>query len=292
MHNDLSARNQQMLKDTIAEFGGFASLEFIDMDGRFCDEWGKLGLQAHFAKEFFYKLLLTSHFEFEKIIISDVDVVFLGDVSESFLAFKGDDYLAGVKANNPNAIYPLDGWKKGYRNFSDEEFLAVKNGVGGGYLIANLKAWRADDIEAKLVNYLKENAKKLVLAEQDVLNIICYPRIATLSPAHIVCHANWEVYGDNWEKLVPEIYSQKELDSARLRPIQLHFVGEKKPWNDASVPKSEIWFLYMLKTPFAREFLESLEGKIIEKHKKTLLLNRIRNKIKRIFRRIFAKRRI
>lgn len=245
-----------------------------------------MGLRAHFAKEFFYKLLLTSYFKCDKVIVSDVDVVFLGDVSESFLAFSGDEYIAGVKANNPNAIFPLDGWKKGYKNFSKQEFEAVKNGVGGGYFIANLKAWRRDNIEAMLINYLCKNAQKLVLAEQDVLNIVCYPRIAKLSPAHIVCHENWQRFGERWEKLEAEVYSQDELDSARKYPIQLHFVGDKKPWKVPSVPKSEIWYEYIAKTTFARRFFEGLESHIIDAYQNRRFESRVKRKILRFWRKI------
>lgn len=254
------------------------------MQGRFQTEWARLGLQAHFAKEVFYKILLTSHFpQFSKVIISDVDVVFLGDISEGFLALdsKEDFYIAGVKANNPNAIYPLTGWKEGYRHFSKDAFEAVKNGIGGGYLIANLDAWRRDNIEAKLVDYLTKNARSLVLAEQDVLNIICHPNIATLSPAHIVCNWHWEAYGKEWENLTPEVYSKDELDNARDNPVQLHFVGDKKPWSVPSVPKSEIWYQYMLKTTFAREFLDNLESLILIRNQKKPLLKRVINKIRR-----------
>lgn len=283
LHNDISPYDQRLLQENITKFSDFSSLEFISMDDRFVREWEALGLRAHFAKEFFYKLLLTSYFKCDKVIVSDVDVVFLGDVSEGFLTFEGDEYIAGVKANNPNAIFPLDGWKKGYQDFSARDFDAVKNGVGGGYLIANLKAWRRDNIEAKLIKYLYENATKLVLAEQDVLNIICYPHIATLSPAHIVCHENWERFGECWEKLVPEFYTQDELNNARNYPIQLHFVGDKKPWKIPSVPKSEIWYEYISKTTFARRFFKDLENNIIDAHKKRQFWSRLKGKILRIW---------
>lgn len=284
LHNDISSQMQTLLRENIAKFSDFSSLDFIDMSDKFAKEWECLGLKAHFSKEFFYKILLTSHFpDIDKIIVSDVDVVFLGDVAQSFLLFdcESNMYLAGVKANNPNAIYPLVGWKKGYAKFSQNAFNAIKNGIGGGYFIANLKAWRRDNIEAKLVAYLQENAKNLVLAEQDVLNIICYPKIATISLAHIVSNWHYQTFGENWELLTPEIYSKKEIENARDNPIQLHFVGDKKPWNVPSVPKSEIWYKYMLKTSFARQFLEILESKLNVNKKKSLSY-RIKNKFKKI----------
>ncbi|RDU65198.1 glycosyltransferase [Helicobacter sp. MIT 14-3879] len=281
IHNDVSDDFQNLLIKSIAEFSDFASLEFINANDTFSTEWESLGLQAHFSKEFLYKLLLDSYFrEYEKIIISDVDVVFLGDVSRSFLAFQSDAYIAGVRANNPDCIYPLEGWKSGYKKFSEREFEAIKYGVGGGYLIANLKAWRRDGLESKLINYLKANASKLVLAEQDVLNVVCYPHIATLSPAHIVWNGAWEHYGEHWEGYIPEVYSREELDNARLSPIQLHYIGDNKPWKKPSVPKSEIWYSYLANSPFMRLHLLSIERAIIDDYIKTTIMYRIKRLFK------------
>lgn len=274
---------KDLLQETIAPFGDFASLEFIYVSGVFVEEWQKLHCKSHFAKEFFYKLLPASYFiNYDKIIISDVDVVFLGDVSQSFLAFdcKEDIYISGVRANNPNKIFPLNGWKSGYKKFNKMEFEAIKYGVGAGYLIANLAKWREDNLQSKFLIYLKNNSHKLVLAEQDVLNIICYPKIATLSPAHIVGNAMWEYYGKNWETYIPEVYSKSELDDARNAPIQLHYIGHKKPWNYPSEPKSDIWYRYLCKTPFLNLYLQTIESTIINNYIKTTFMYRVRHFIK------------
>lgn len=253
------------------------------MQGALSKEWQELGLRAHFAREVLYKLLPSGIFpQYDKIIISDVDVVFLGDVAESFLAFscEEDIYISGVKGNNPNRIFPLTGWKAMYKALSDREFEAVQYGVGGGYLIANLKKWRKDNLESKLLSYLSHNAHKLALAEQDVLNIVCYPKIGKLSQAHIVGHYFWREFGEEWERNPPNVYSKEELDSARLSPIQLHYVGGAKPWNTPSEPKSDIWYSYVVKTPFCTRFLANLESSLINKYIKTTLSYRIRRKFR------------
>ena len=243
-----------------------------------------MSFKWHYAKEVFYKMLLSSNFpEYKKMIISDVDVVFLGDVSKSFLEFDDDDdfYISGVKANNPNEFFPLNGWKENYKKFSPKELESIQYGVGGGYLLANLKKWREDNIESKMIDCLQNNTDRLVQAEQDVLNLICYPKIGKLSPAHIVGNAMWEIYGESWEKYKPNIYSQDELKNARLNPIQIHYIGVYKPWNTPSVPKSDIWYKYLSQSPFAKIHLENLENTIIKKYIKTTLSYRIKSYIKR-----------
>ncbi|PAF54095.1 hypothetical protein BKH42_02465 [Helicobacter sp. 13S00482-2] len=204
-------------------------------------------------------------------------------MSESFLDFdtNSSSYLAGIKPNDPDGIFPLTNWKEGYKNFSEDEFKAIQYGIGAGYFIANLKAIRKDGIEEKWINYASLNSHKLILPEQDVLNIICYPYIDTLSLKHMVAHYAWKRFGENWEKLTPVIYSKKELDEANSYPIQIHYEGNKKPWVYVDEPKSELWFYYLAQTPFLKEYLAELPKTIIATHQKTLFSYRIKTYIKK-----------
>lgn len=284
LHNDIPQNYQDLLQEILKEFSNFCTLVFINTGNQLSSIWDSLGFRGHFSKEFLYKFLLTTYFsKYDKIIVSDVDVVFLGDVSRSFLDFSCDDniYISGIKANNPEAIFPLIGWKEGYKKYTEGEFEAVKYGIGAGYFIANLKAWKKDDLESKLVQYALKNANKLILAEQDVLNIICYPKIGSLTPQHMVGNAMWEIYGQDWGNYKPEVYSQKELDDARDNPIQLHYIGDKKPWNSPKQAKSHIWYEYLSKTPFLKIHLENLEDVIINNYIKTTLPYRIKRLLKK-----------
>lgn len=279
LHSAIPANYQDMLQETLREFRDFATLEFINVGNQLSSIWDNLEFRGHFSKEFLYKLTLSTYFgEYDKIIVSDVDVVFLDDVSRSFLDFSCDDdiYISGIKANNPEDILPLKGWASGYKKYTKDEFEAVKYGIGAGYFIANLKAWKKDNLESQMVRYAIKNANKLLLAEQDVLNIICYPKIGRLSPRHMVGHRMWEIYGEDWKNIKPEVYSQEELDAARDNPIQLHYVGEKKPWNSPKEAKSDIWYGYLAKTPFLKIHLENLEHTIINNYIKTTLPYRIK----------------
>ncbi|MDO7252588.1 glycosyltransferase [Helicobacter sp. faydin-H76] len=270
---------QASLQKTIESFSN-CSLEFINTKGLFSDIWESLTSKHHFSKEIFYKFIPSRFFpQYDKIIITDVDVVFLGDVSESFLDFDANtsSYLAGIKLNNPDQFYPLIGWKEGYKKFSKIEFEAIQNGIGAGYFIANLKAMRKNNIEQKFIDYATSNIHKLILPEQDVLNIICYPHIHTLSLKHMIANYTWKVCGEKWEKLSPCVYTQKQIDEARLQPIQIHYAGHKKPWFYTDEPKSDLWFFYLAQTPFLQEHLNRLPCTIIALHKKTLLLYRIKS---------------
>lgn len=119
LHNDITKDYQDLLQDSIKPFSDFSTLHFINTSNTFAKQWSDISHKAHYAKEMLYKILLSSNFpKYDKIIVSDVDVVFLGDVSKSFLEFDTDDdiYISGVKMNNPNDLFPLTNWKKAIKS--------------------------------------------------------------------------------------------------------------------------------------------------------------------------------
>lgn len=284
VHNDISPQDQEKLQLTITPFSHFASLEFINANHLLKNIWEQMPQKHHFSHEVLYKLIAPQLFpQYDKIIISDVDAIFLGNVTKSFFDFDcNQDYLiGGVVSNNPEKFFPIPskGYRSKYQMFLPEELKAIQYGVAGGYLIINLKAWRTKNIEQRAITCLQQNKHRLVQAEQDVLSLVCYPHILKISLAHIVCHTAWKDLGEKWEKFQPNIYTQKEIDEAREHPIQLHYAGANKPWNTPSEPKSEIWFNYLCKTPFLKDYLNTLESIILKKHKQQSLSAKIKRKL-------------
>lgn len=279
VHNNISPSQQEKLHLTLKPFSHFASLEFINAQNYLQGIWRNFTHRYHFSCEVLYKLIAPSLFpQYDKIIISDVDVVFLGSVAESFFNFdvKENYLVAGCVSNDPEKFLPLPkkGWQSEYKRFNAQDLKAIQYGIAGGYLIINLKRWREENTQDKALRYLQQNAHKLVLAEQDVLSIISHKRIKKISPAHIVGHTAWVDFGDNWEKLKPNLYTQEEFTQAREHPIQIHYVGVDKPWNSPSQPKAELWFYYLYQTPFFEEYLASIEAILFEKFKRSRFLPR------------------
>ncbi|MFT2746673.1 glycosyltransferase [Helicobacter pylori] len=103
----LSPENIAKLEETIAPFSAFSSIEFLDitdkgleprhnydkLDPLIAGGIKKLYLklnsfsQKRFSKMIMCRLLLASIFpQYEKMIMFDVDTLFVGDISESFLS--------------------------------------------------------------------------------------------------------------------------------------------------------------------------------------------------------------
>jgi len=88
LHSDIEEKQELKLKETIKEFKN-CELEFINMDNKLEDFWKENYKGGHFSKEVMYKLLVASLFpNLDKIIVSDVDVVFLNGTRTSPSAYQ------------------------------------------------------------------------------------------------------------------------------------------------------------------------------------------------------------
>lgn len=96
LHTSISPRQQQKLTRLVERFPN-ADLTFIDVS-RFDTQPDILQGKSHFSKEIYYKLLAADLFpQYDRILCSDVDVVFTGDIAPSYFLFPDDDfYYAGV----------------------------------------------------------------------------------------------------------------------------------------------------------------------------------------------------
>lgn len=283
LHSDISDSQQQKLKDTIKEFDN-CELKFINMEHRLEKEWKQSYRGDHFSKEVMYKLLVASLFpQYDKLIISDVDVVFLDDISNSYFdldAIKDDEYIAGVKP-----IGKIKNYFDNYKNQWSDAEIAKLGEICGGYLVMNLKKIREDNIEKKFLKSLKDNSYRLNQMEQDILNLVCYGKIKHLSLKYVACSYMWDYYQNEHDMASDENYEMAEIKEALLHPVQLHYATSIKPWKNVDCTKSDLWFQFLVKTPFLEDYLKWLPNNIIvpeERVKVNIVYKSKNSKIKRI----------
>lgn len=258
--SDISLQQQYDIEYCLRDFDNY-SIEFIFMNNKFDDLWNNLETKAHFSKEVFYKLLTASIFpNYDKIIITDVDVVFLGDISSSYTEadVNEDFYLASIKpVGKILGYYDNPQYKN---NFTSEEIEDLKSSCGG-YLIMNLKKIRENNIEEKFIECFKNNANRLNQAEQDVLNLVCAKKIKFLHPKFLVCSYLYDLYKtpEDFENDIN--FSKDELLEAYANPVQLHYATSKKPWKNLDSTKADKWFYYLSKTPLFFSFFNKISNK-------------------------------
>ncbi|MDU9702320.1 glycosyltransferase [Helicobacter pylori] len=185
--DSLSAENTEKLKQTIAPFSAFSSIEFCDISKNDAYPFklvSKLFLrlnpfaQKRFSKMILCRLLLASIFpQYEKIIMFDVDTLFVGDISESFFipmdgeyfgAIKEDYSLIDIYSANDLFLSRLN-WTRGMGvklsskslTFQEVEIL-YENPFNVGFMLVNLALWREHHLEEKLIDFFKTSFESLV----------------------------------------------------------------------------------------------------------------------------------
>ncbi|MCQ2697833.1 glycosyltransferase family 8 protein [Helicobacter pylori] len=266
--DNLSLENQQKLKETLAPFSAFASVDFLDIsdpnnptttlaEPSVIDKIHEAFLQLNvyaktrFSKMVMCRLFLASLFpQYDKIIMFDADTLFLNDVSESFFIPLDGYYFGAAKDfSSPKNLkhFQTEREREPRQKFSlYEHYLKEKdmqiiceNHYNVGFLIVNLKLWRADKLEERLLDLAHQKGQRVFCPEQDLLTLACYQKVLQLPYIY-----NAHPFMANQKRFIP---NQQEI-------IMLHFYFVGKPWISPTALYSKEWHEILLKTPFYAEY--------------------------------------
>ncbi|MEI3055645.1 MAG: glycosyltransferase [Phocaeicola plebeius] len=189
----------------------------------------------------YYRLLIPELIpEYDKIIYSDVDVIFRFDLSALYTNTDLTNYyIAGV--NSLSHLVPE------YKHYYTEKLhLDPESIIYSGNLIINSRKITEDN----LIPLFKEQARNnYKFQDMDILNIVCKGKILYLHPdfclSTIICQAS--IYNHN---VLLELWNQSEIENALKHGI-VHYNGQK-PWKQYSI-NFDIWWEYYRKSPFFDE---------------------------------------
>ncbi|MGN8329219.1 glycosyltransferase family 8 protein [Helicobacter pylori] len=266
--DNLSLENQQKLKETLAPFSAFASVDFLDISDpnnptttlaepsvidKIHEAFSQLNIYAktRFSKMVMCRLFLASLFpQYDKIIMFDADTLFLNDVSESFFIPLDDYYFGAAKDfSSPKNLKHFQAEREReprqkfslYEHYLKEKDMKIicENHYNVGFLIVNLKLWRADKLEERLLDLAHQKGQRVFCPEQDLLTLACYQKVLQLPYIY-----NAHPFMANQKRFIP---SQQEI-------IMLHFYFVGKPWISPTALYSKEWHEILLKTPFYAEY--------------------------------------
>nr|WP_258219655.1 glycosyltransferase [Helicobacter pylori] len=265
---NLSLENIAKLEETIAPFSAFSSIEFLDitdeeleprhnyrkLDPLIASEIKKLCLklnaflQKRFSKMIMCRFFLASLFpQYDKMIMFDVDTLFVNDMSESFFIPLETHYFGAVREkdliamnrNSAKDLYELRqmhaksiGVADAFPDLKEAQIL-FDNYFNAGFLALNLKSWREENLENQLIGFFLLKNEKLLFSDQDALCFVCRGRILEL-PYSYNAHPSFLD--------TPSFPSFKEA-------CMLHFWGDK-PWKLLSVIGAKKWHEVLIETPF------------------------------------------
>ncbi|MGL2884416.1 glycosyltransferase family 8 protein [Helicobacter pylori] len=264
----LSLKNIAKLEETIAPFSAFSSIEFLDitdkeleprhnyrkLDPLIASEIKKLYLKLNaFSQKRFSKMIMCRFFfaslfpQYDKMIMFDVDTLFVDDISESFFIPLETHYFGAVREkdliamdrNSAKDLYELRqmhaktiGVADAFPNLEEAQIL-FDNYFNAGFLALNLKSWRKENLENQLIGFFLLKNEKLLFSDQDALCFVCRGRILELP------------YSYNAHPSFLDTPSFPSIKEARM----LHFWGDK-PWKLLSVIGAKKWHEILIQTPF------------------------------------------
>ncbi|WRE31170.1 glycosyltransferase family 8 protein [Helicobacter pylori] len=265
--DNLSLEDQCKLKEALAPFSAFISVDFLDIsepshstiqiDPFVIDKINEAFLQLNiyartrFSKMVMCRLFLASLFpQYDKIIMFDADTLFLNDVSGSFFIPLDGYYFGAAKdfaSDKSPKHFQIAREKDSRQSFSlYEHYLEEKdikilyeNHYNVGFLIVNLKLWRADHLEERLLNLAHQKGQCVFCPEQDLLTLACYQKVLILPYIY-----NTHPFMANQKRFIPD---KKEI-------VMLHFYFVGKPWVLPTFSYSKEWHETLLKTPFYAEY--------------------------------------
>ena len=173
----------------------------------------------------YYRLLAPEILkEYDKVIYSDVDVLFKGDLEELYSIDINDYEMAMVRAekNTPNIIE--------HRYFEENKNDYI---YWSGLILYNSKRFREKKILNKLYKNIETYKNKLKAYDLDLINVTCQ-NILPLDLKYCVLQGFF--YNDDYAKIkeyeyLKFVYNDEEIKKAKNSAIIIHYAGYPgKPW--------------------------------------------------------------
>lgn len=226
LSKDISEKNKKYIS-SIAGIG--SKVNFIDVDEEKLKDSCVITSDVRHIDSLatYYRFLLTDFVKEDKVLYLDCDLIVKKPLWDLYNTNIEDCYAAGV----------TDSLEK-----ENCERLGLKKYINAGVLFVNLALWRKDNIKDKLINWSILNKDKIVWADQDVINTVLQDKIKYLDKT---CNAQVSECGFG---------TTGEFNKIADDAVIVHYVGERKPWQNNRFNLSSYYYRYLLKTKFAYKF--------------------------------------
>ena len=190
----------------------------------------------------YYRLLIPEIIpEYDKIIYSDVDVIFRRDLSDLYSIDLTGVYMAATYDVGMNL------GKDGVAHINSSKGLVLGKYIQSGFIMLNSSKLKNDGL---VIRFKEEAKKQYKFQDQDILNVVCGKNLKVL-PAEYNMTDYTFYYLNSGDELIKSGYVKEEEISEAKQYGTLHFNGHK-PWKSYSI-NFDIWWEYYRKSPFFDE---------------------------------------
>lgn len=227
---DVTQEDKELIEKQVMTDSSETIISFVEIGDVFRGGYEIRGI----SKACYNRLMIPWLFpQYDKIIYSDVDIIFTGDISEVFETELGENYVAGVSG-------PI--WKKGIiKKYVQKISADPKEYINSGFLVINSGNQRRQNLKEKYLEYSKS---KFIYQDQDIINIVCKGKI----------------------QLLPGKYNIKPIDYYSYLSGEgkvIHYIG-LKPWDHFTYCWIEWWESYKQSVVYKPELNKIVSGKILK----------------------------
>lgn len=180
------------------------------------------------TKAAYYRLLAPQLItEYNRVIYTDVDILYKMDLCDIYEMNLGNNYVAAVPALG--ILSDASG-----KRYLESIGLNSNNYFVSGFQVMDLEKMRRDELVKHFVDEAKNNYK---YQDQDILNIVCKNRIASLNSSFSLGVSAIDILLRDKSNIV-----DFDIDTA-INKSNLHYNGAK-PWNDWCPLMDQWWECY------------------------------------------------
>jgi lipopolysaccharide biosynthesis glycosyltransferase len=258
-NDDLNDSHKQYLAKLNNRYSNFA-ITYINIG----DVLDKVYTARGIPKLTYYRIYIPEFVHnYDKIIFSDVDIIFKGDLSSIYDTDLEGYCLAAVKSLVADTKY--------IHSIGCD----ISTYTNGGFQIYNLPELRKQNIKDKQLSLC---GKKFVYLDQDITNIVCKGKIKFISPRYNSDQGFYYVVHRNINS-VENHYYKEQIIEALENPHVIHYNG-RKPWHDLVYRYDYWWEEYRESVFFEEEFYFKAYYKILNPNWEKLLYRLLRSLLK------------
>ena len=163
---DVTEDDKHSLQEIVEPYN--AKISFSRMGNEFVGAFEIRGI----TEACYYRLLIPWLVpQYDKIVYCDGDIAFVQSISKLYSQELGNNYVAGKKPYLYN--------KKSFANYAPKLGLLPSEYINSGILVINAKLMRQHQLNKC---FMEEAQKEYTFQDQDIINVVCKGRIATLPP--------------------------------------------------------------------------------------------------------------